>query len=941
MASKSLNLLLNSALVAMAVGLVAFNTGILDPILPSRQVATGTKPDASTSDENGDMAQSETADDDGAGKSDVEATDAGAGRDVAKLSEETGDGGMEESDARSAGTGIDADAPAKPAGIVPPRFDIVRVEPDGNVIIAGAAAAGSLVEVVTGSRTLGDATATDRGDFAVILSEPLEPGDYIIVLRATSPEKVVAMSTETAIVSIPKTEDGDVLAIVDEPGKPSKLIAAPEGEEQEPVEKTETEVAAAGKPDAVTETAAADDVAKSVDSASQAADAEMADRESAGDAASAAAGGGVAKQEEVAKDDTTEMAVVSGDSAGQAADAGMADRESAGDVASAAADSTGGDAAKQEEVAKDDTTEMAVVSGDSASQAADAVSAAADSIVSDGAKQEEAAKDDTTEMAVVSGDSANQAADAEMADRESAGDAASAAADSTGGDAAKQEEAAKDDTTEMAVVSGDSANQAADAEMADRESAGDAASAAADSTGGDAAKQEEAAKDDTTEMADRESAGDAASAAADSTGGDAAKQEEVAKDDTTEMAVVSGDSANQTADAEMADRESAGDAVSAADSTGGDAAKQEEAAKDDTIEMAAVSESKPEEADEAQPVEQKTPPADDLSIVVEAVEIENDHVFVAGTANPGKVIRVYANRDLIGETLSSEIGRYLVESTRGLAVGEYIIRADMLEVGSAEVIARAAVPFEREAGEAIAAVAPPAANTAEDGEAEIHEAGADAESGENDASSAGPEDGSDTGTIVARAEPGDETMAAEESMDTETEISGENMASEGGDASADDSRRDEERSAASAEPERPAMAESEMREDKPSEEADAAGGETAEPQSSQVAAVVPGTIEHADFGEDIALTAPKLEKTSGSVIIRRGDTLWRISLRVYGRGIRYTTIYTANRNQIKDPHWIWPGQIFDVPGTSDDGEPADLDAIADRSPEALSSKANR
>jgi len=542
-----------------------------------------------------------------------------------------------------------------------------------------------------------------------------------------------------------------------------------------------------------------------------------------------------------------------------------------------------------------------------------------------------------------------------MADRESAGDAASAAADSTGGDAAKQEEAAKDDTTEMAAVSGDSAVQAADAEMADRESAGDAASAAADSTGGDAAKQEEAAKDDTiemaavsgdsagqaadAEMADRESAGDAASAAADSTGGDAAKQEEVAKDDTTEMAVVSGDSANQAADAEMADRESGGDAASAAaDSTGGGAAKQEEAAKDDTTEMAAVSESKPEEAGEAQPVEQKTPPADDLSIVVEAVEIENDHVFVAGTANPGKVIRVYANRDLIGETRSSEIGRYLVESTRGLAVGEYIIRADMLEVGSAEVIARAAVPFEREAGEAIAAVAPPAANTAEDGEAEIHEAGADAES---DASSAGPEDGSDTGTTVAKAEPGDETMAAEESMDTETEISGENMASEGGDASADDSRRDEERSAASAEPERPAMAKSEMREDKPSEEADAAGGETAEPQSSQVAAVVPGTIEHADFGEDIALTAPKLEKTSGSVIIRRGDTLWRISLRVYGRGIRYTTIYTANRNQIKDPHWIWPGQIFDVPGTSDDGEPADLDAIADRSPEALSSKANR
>ena len=72
-------------------------------------------------------------------------------------------------------------------------------------------------------------------------------------------------------------------------------------------------------------------------------------------------------------------------------------------------------------------------------------------------------------------------------------------------------------------------------------------------------------------------------------------------------------------------------------------------------------------------------------------------------------------------------------------------------------------------------------------------------------------------------------------------------------------------------------------------------------------------------GTDIAAapppetTAPKLVSVQGSVIIRRGDTLWRISRRVYGRGMRYSTIYLANQAQIADPDRIWPGQVFRFP----------------------------
>jgi nucleoid-associated protein YgaU len=50
-----------------------------------------------------------------------------------------------------------------------------------------------------------------------------------------------------------------------------------------------------------------------------------------------------------------------------------------------------------------------------------------------------------------------------------------------------------------------------------------------------------------------------------------------------------------------------------------------------------------------------------------------------------------------------------------------------------------------------------------------------------------------------------------------------------------------------------------------------------------------------------------------SVTVERGDSLWRISRKVLGQGVRYTQIYEANATQIRDPNRIWPGQIFVAP----------------------------
>jgi nucleoid-associated protein YgaU len=94
------------------------------------------------------------------------------------------------------------------------------------------------------------------------------------------------------------------------------------------------------------------------------------------------------------------------------------------------------------------------------------------------------------------------------------------------------------------------------------------------------------------------------------------------------------------------------------------------------------------------------------------------------------------------------------------------------------------------------------------------------------------------------------------------------------------------------------------------------------------AAEAPAT---APLAQDVpTTTAPKLQSVKGAVIIRRGDTLWRISRRVYGRGIRYSTIYVANQKQIEDPDRIWPGQVFTVPQKTSEGVAADMTSIGEQ-----------
>lgn len=246
-----------------------------------------------------------------------------------------------------------------------------------------------------------------------------------------------------------------------------------------------------------------------------------------------------------------------------------------------------------------------------------------------------------------------------------------------------------------------------------------------------------------------------------------------------------------------------------------------------------------------------TPPAAAVAepkIVVEAIEIDGNKIFVAGLADAGRKVRAYANDILLGDALTSPDGHFLVEATRDIPVGSYTIHVDGLDADGVKVVARAAVPFEREPGEAVAAVAP-------------------------------------AETKPAEAKPAEPKPAAPAAAEAPAEPAGAPAA--------------------------------------PATEAPAPAVPAA-PATEAPAGVAAATP---DVPETVA---PKLEHADGAVIIRRNDTLWRISRRVYGHGVRYSTIYLANQDQISDPDRIWPGQVFKVPEKSKEGEAADLKAMGEQ-----------
>lgn len=54
-------------------------------------------------------------------------------------------------------------------------------------------------------------------------------------------------------------------------------------------------------------------------------------------------------------------------------------------------------------------------------------------------------------------------------------------------------------------------------------------------------------------------------------------------------------------------------------------------------------------------------------------------------------------------------------------------------------------------------------------------------------------------------------------------------------------------------------------------------------------------------------------KSNGTHVVQSGDTLWAIAKKYYGNGAQYTKIFNANKDKIKNPNLIYPGQKLVIP----------------------------
>jgi nucleoid-associated protein YgaU len=147
-----------------------------------------------------------------------------------------------------------APAPA-PAPEIKPSFDVVRVNPNGDAVIAGRAAPGTKITLLDNGQPVGSAEADDRGEWVLLPDSAVDPGQHQFSVRATDDGGKSLDSDKEVIVVVPKpaediagqpvTRPSGALALeVPKNGEgPSQLLNSPA-----PVTAASQESPAAGAP---------------------------------------------------------------------------------------------------------------------------------------------------------------------------------------------------------------------------------------------------------------------------------------------------------------------------------------------------------------------------------------------------------------------------------------------------------------------------------------------------------------------------------------------------------------------------------------------------------------------------------------------------------------------------------------------------------------------
>ncbi len=229
-------------------------------------------------------------------------------------------------------------------------------------------------------------------------------------------------------------------------------------------------------------------------------------------------------------------------------------------------------------------------------------------------------------------------------------------------------------------------------------------------------------------------------------------------------------------------------------------------------------------------------------------------------------MRLYVDNTALGETRSGADGRWNFAGTAQITPGTHTLRADQIDDAGA-VASRVELPFFREEAARVAAAVPQAPATA--------------------APAAQPE------------------MPAAMAPETQTEVvtapEAQAEVATAPEAQAEAAKAPEPQAEVATAPETPGEAAT-----APEAQAEVATAPETQPETPAAGAPAAET-------QVATAAAPEPQLKEGRIVIQPGNNLWRISRVVYGSGVKYTVIYEANKDHIRDPDLIYPGQIFRTP----------------------------
>ena len=109
------------------------------------------------------------------------------------------------------------------------KLEVIRVRPDGSLVIAGKGLPNSKIEIISESTVIATTQSDNIGEFVAVPDTQLKSGEYLLAFRQTTKANKISIANEAVAINVTGgPNDIPIVAIIDSEGKlGARVIQAP------------------------------------------------------------------------------------------------------------------------------------------------------------------------------------------------------------------------------------------------------------------------------------------------------------------------------------------------------------------------------------------------------------------------------------------------------------------------------------------------------------------------------------------------------------------------------------------------------------------------------------------------------------------------------------------------------------------------------------------